>query len=252
LRKILIFKHVAHEVLGTLTPILREEGFRIRYINFDRTPDAAPSLDKYGGLVVFGGWMGVYEADRYPHIKVECKMIEAALKKDIPVLGICLGAQLVAHTLGAEVRKHSEKEVGWQNVELTEAGKSDPLLGHFKASEKLFQMHGDTFEIPKGAVHLAKSDACLGQAFRYGDKAYGMQFHLEVDQAMIDRFLLGPSNRQEVEAWGGKQAIERLEVETAQHMDKSIALSRETFKRFIQLFGQKERTALKSGHGKAQ
>ena len=140
MRRVIVFKHVAHEVLGTLNPLLREQGFRIRYVNFEREPGAQPSLEKYQGLVVFGGWMGVYEADRYPHIKVECQLIEAALKRDIPVLGICLGSQILAHVLGANVRKHEQKEVGWHEVELTNEGRSDPLLSPFGPRERVFQM----------------------------------------------------------------------------------------------------------------
>jgi GMP synthase (glutamine-hydrolysing) len=249
MRRVIIFKHVAHEVLGTLNPILREQGFRIRYVNFEREPEAKPTLEKYGGLVVFGGWMGVYEADRYPHIKVECQLIEQALKRDIPVLGICLGSQILAHVLGANVRKHEEKEVGWHEVELTEEGRTDALLSHFKPREMMFQMHGDTFDIPKGAVHLAKSKICAGQAFRYGSKAYGLQFHLEVDQAMIDRFLLVPQNREEVESWGGKEAIAKLESETAKHLAHSVELSRKTFLEYVRLFGLGERSQ-RMGHGK--
>jgi GMP synthase (glutamine-hydrolysing) len=252
MRRVIIFKHVAHEVLGTLNPLLREQGFRIRYVNFEREPEAVPSLDKYQGLVVFGGWMGVYEADRYPHIKVECELIETALKRDIPVLGICLGSQILAHVLGANVRKHEQKEVGWHDVELTEEGRKDPLLAHFAPRERMFQMHGDTFDIPRGAAHLAKSAICPGQAFRYGTKAYGLQFHLEVDQAMIDRFLLVPENRAEVEAFGGREAIAQLAVETGRHLARSVELSRRTFLEFVRLFGLGDRSPLtRSGRGRS-
>jgi GMP synthase (glutamine-hydrolysing) len=250
MRRVIIFKHVAHEVLGTLNPLLREQGFRVRYVNFEREPEAEPCLDKYQGLVVFGGWMGVYEADRYPHIKVECRLIEQALKRDIPILGICLGSQILAHVLGGNVRKHEEKEVGWRDVELTEEGRKDPLLAHFQPRERMFQMHGDTFDIPKGAVHLARSAICAGQAFRYGTKAYGLQFHLEVDQAMIDRFLTIPENRAEVEEFGGKSAIAEMEEETHRHLERSVELSRKTFLEYVKLFGLGEREP-RRGHGKA-
>ncbi len=251
MRRVIIFKHVAHEVLGTLNPILREQGFRIRYVNFEREPEARPSVEKYQGIVVFGGWMGVYEAERYPHIKVECQLIEQALKRGIPVLGICLGAQILAHVLGANVRKHEHKEVGWHNVQLTEDGRADPVIGHFRDTERLFQMHGDTFDLPQGAVLLAKSAVCPGQAFRYGEKAYGLQFHLEVDKAMIDRFLLVKENRQELELFGGKQAIAKMEDETGLHLPRSLELSRAAFLAFTRIFGLGERSTLtRSGHGK--
>lgn len=251
MKRVIVFKHIAHEVLGTLNLVLREQGFRLRYVNFEREPEAKPCLDRYQGLVIFGGWMGVYEADRYPHIKVECQLIEQALKRNLPVLGICLGSQILAHTLGAHVRKHEEKEVGWHDVHLTEEGKADPLLKHFAPTEKLFQMHGDTFDVPATAIHLARSSVCEGQAFRCGN-AYGLQFHLEVDAAMIARFLTVPQNRAEVEAFGGKQAIAKMEAETEHHLARSIELSRETFLAFARLFGSKERNprARPSGHGR--
>ena len=251
MRKIAIFKHVAHEILGTITPLLKEEAFRVRYVNFGREPDARPSLEKYQGLIVLGGWMGVYEADRYPHIKVECELIEEALKRGTPVLGICLGSQILAHTLGARVRKHTQVEAGWHKVELTAEGQADPLLRHFRPTEHVFQMHGDTFDLPSGAVHLARSEVCEGQAFRYGDKAYGLQFHLEVDRAMIERFLLVPENRSEVEAFAGKSAIATLEAETDRYLERSVELSEATFRKFIGLLGAPARSPLtRSQHGK--
>jgi GMP synthase (glutamine-hydrolysing) len=249
MRRVIIFKHVAGEVLGTLNPLLKEQRLNIRYVNFERYPSAEPSLDKYHGLVVFGGWMGVYEADRYRHLKVEMRLIEQALKRDIPVLGICLGSQILAHVLGAHVRKHEEKEVGWNDVHLTEEGKKDPLLGHFQPVEKVFQMHGDTFDVPAGAVHLASSQVCHGQAFRYGNKAYGLQFHLEVDHAMIERFLKVPKNREEVEAFAGKQAIEKMEKETEKYLPRSVDLSRQAFLQYVRLFGLGEAPP-RRGHGK--
>src|SRR5262249_19570043 len=133
MRKVLVFQHVAHEILGTLNPLLKRQGFRIRYVNFDRHPDAHPSIEKYDGLVVLGGNMGVYESETYQHIKVEAKLIEEALKKEIPVLGICLGSQILAHVLGSNVRKNMEKEIGWYDLEFTEPGRQDLLFNHFTA-----------------------------------------------------------------------------------------------------------------------
>lgn len=250
MRKVIVFKHVSQENLGSLKPVLGEEALRIRYVNFSREPDASPSMEKYQGLIVLGGWMGVYEADQYPHIKVECQLIEQALKKGIPVLGICLGAQILAHTLGARVRKHSEVEAGWREVRLTEAGKEDPLLGHFRESERIFQMHGDTFDIPSGAEHLAVSDACPSQAFRYGDKAYGLQFHLESNREMIGRFLHDPEKRARAEAFAGAQAISNIAPDTEKYLPRAHDLSQETFRRFIKLFGLPARSAARSTHGK--
>jgi GMP synthase (glutamine-hydrolysing) len=101
---------------GTLNPMLKRAGFRIRYVNFGRHPDAAPSLDGYDGLVVLGGPMSAYDDHRLPHLAVEMKLIECAMQRNLPVLGICLGAQLVARTLGARVYANHIKEIGWYDV----------------------------------------------------------------------------------------------------------------------------------------
>nr|BDT27539.1 type 1 glutamine amidotransferase [Bacteriovorax sp. HI3] len=241
MRKVLVFQHVAHTILGTLNPTLKSRGLNIRYVNFERTPDEQPSVQKYNGLIVLGGHMGVYEADKYRHIKVEMQLIEEALKKEIPILGICLGAQLLAHVLGAEVRKSAEKEIGWCDVNLTEEGTQDPLFSHFKKTEKIFQLHGDTFDIPRGATHLASSDICPGQAFKYGDKAYGIQFHLEADQAMIMRWLDNPRNQEEMFKTHSPFSAETIRTETEKYIAHSTDLSQKTFNNFINLFSLKER-----------
>jgi GMP synthase (glutamine-hydrolysing) len=251
MRRIVVFKHVAQENLGTMRPLLAERGFRVRYVNFDRDPHAVPSLSRANGLVILGGWMGVYEADRYPHLKVEYRLIEEALARKVPVLGICLGAQILAHVLGANVRKHTEREAGWREVELTEEGRAEPLLAAFRPRETIFQMHGDTFDIPAGATHLARSGVCPAQAFRYGESAYGLQFHLEVNQDMIDRFLRVPANRQELVELNGAAVVDEMEKGTALHLPRSEFLSRETFGRFLGLFGSAGRSPLtRSAHGK--
>lgn len=241
MRKVLVFQHVAHKILGTLNPTLKGSGLNMRYVNFERTPDEQPSVQKYNGLIILGGHMGVYEAEKYKHIKVEMQLIEEALKKDIPILGICLGAQLLAHVLGADVKKNHEKEIGWCDIDLTEDGLKDPLLSHFKPKEKIFQLHGDTFDIPKSAVHLAKSDVCHGQAFRYNDKVYGLQFHLEVDQPMIQRWLDNPRNYDEMFSTHQNFSKEQISSETQEFLPHSMDLSRQTFEKFIGLFSLKQR-----------
>jgi GMP synthase (glutamine-hydrolysing) len=242
--KVLVFQHVAHEILGTLNPSLKEKGLSIRYVNFDRNPDESPSVEKYHGLIVLGGHMGVYEADQYTHIKVEMKLIEQALQKGIPVLGICLGAQILAHVLGSQVRKSTEKEIGWYDIHLTEAALKDSLFSHFKKTEKIFQLHGDTFDIPDSATALASSQICPGQAFKYGEKAYGLQFHLEVDKAMIHRWLTNPRNQTEIDESGGKFNAETIQRETDLYIQHSMDLSRKTFQKFLELFPDKEKRTL--------
>jgi len=245
--RLLVCQHVPHEILGTLNPLLKSAGFRIRYVNFGRHPDAAPSLEGYQGLVVLGGPMSVNETPEHAHLTTEMRLIETALEKDLPVLGICLGAQLVAKTLGAEVYRNDEKEIGWYDVAPTANAAGDPLVGHFDRSEKIFQWHGDTFNLPAGAVHLAASRRCEQQAFRYGENVYALQFHLEVDEPMIERWLNVPENVDEIRRLGGNIDANVIRRETQTNIHKLKALSDRTFGEFIKLFGfEKTRRSLAS------
>ena len=241
MRKVLVFQHVANRLLGTLNPTLKERKLKIRYINYERTPNERPTVERYNGLIILGGHMGVYEADQYQHIKVELKAIEDALKKNIPVLGICLGSQLIAEVLGSPVRKHSVKEIGWYDVHFNQSALNDSLFNHFNPTEKIFQIHGDTFDIPKTAVHLAETSSCFSQAYKYGENVYGLQFHLEVDEAMIYRWLEQESNIRDIESFGGEFTIEKIKSETALNIHRSMQLSLQTFSKFVDLFPMKKR-----------
>ena len=117
------------------------------------------------------------------------KLIEDAMQRNLPVLGICLGAQLIAKTLGADVYPNKQTEIGWYDLHIAPQATQGSILKSLGQTEKVFQWHGDTFDIPASTVHLAASPLCVNQAFRYGEKVYGLQFHLEVDEAMILRWL---------------------------------------------------------------
>jgi len=237
MKKLLVLQHVAHELLGTLNPLLKRAGFRIRYVNFARHPDAEPSLDGYDGLIVLGGPMSVNDANRLSHLTTELKLIEEAMRRDIPVLGICLGAQLIANTLGAAVYRNPEKEIGWYDVSPTDHASSDPLLMELQKTEKIFQWHGETFDIPKSTSHLAFSPLCANQAFRYGTKVYGFQFHMEVDAPMIHRWLKVVDNRIEVSNLHGAEHIDFIYSETPRHIGRLGEISDRVFGAFIDLFG---------------
>ena len=232
--KLLVFQHVAYEILGTLDPLLRRHGFRIKYVNFGRAGTATPSVDGYHGLVVLGGPMNVDQVDEYPHLADEVQIVQRAIERGMPVLGICLGAQLIAKALGAPVRRNPEKEIGWYHVRPTDEARGDPLLGHLGEEEKIFQWHGDTFDLPGGAVHLASSDRCANQAFRFGDRVYGLQFHLEVDDAIVKRWLGLPALIDEVREMG--HDTDRIFEDTDRYIARSRALSDRVFRAFIDLF----------------
>jgi GMP synthase (glutamine-hydrolysing) len=244
MRKILVCQHVGYEILGTLNPLFKEHGFRIRYVNFGRFPEMTPGVAGYDGMILLGGPMNVDQMEKYPHLAHEIRMIEEGLQREIPILGICLGAQLIAKALGAEVGRNREKEIGWYDLSLTPEGKTDPVFQHFHNPEKVFQWHGDTFTIPRGAVCLATSSTCANQAFRYGDKVYGLQFHLEVDQPMIERWLQVPNHQREMEGLVGKIVPEKIQEETGCHIGRLEDLSEKTFTEFIKLFGVQKKYRL--------
>lgn len=242
--KLLVCQHVPYEPLGTLNPLLKDAGFRLRYVNFGRHPEAQPSLDGYGGVVILGGPMNVDDVANHPHLRTELRLIEDALRAGVPILGICLGAQLIARALGAVVRPNDEKEIGWFDVALTEEAAGDRLLSPFGATERVFQWHGDTFETPRGGVRLAHSETCANQAFRYGDNVYGLQFHLEVDERMIERWLRVEAMQREIEPLGGDAHAERIRNETPVHIGRLKSLSDATFGEFVRLFGPRRRRLL--------
>lgn len=231
--KVLVFQHVASEPLGTLDPLLRRRGHRIRYVNFHRNPGAKPNMDRYQGLIVLGGPMMPDQQDRYPHLATEMRCIEQALAQGKPVLGICLGAQLLAHTLGAPIAAGREWEIGWYPLEPTEHASADPVFSRLARPRPVFQWHGYTFGLPAGAVHLARSERCEYQAFRYGEQAYGFQFHLELDERLINRWLNLPSLLAELAESGVPHDADAIRRQTHELIDDSVALSHEIFGAFL-------------------
>ncbi len=245
--KVLVFQHVPFEPLGTLDPLLKEHGFRIRYVNFSRDPGQRPRLDGYDALIVLGGPMNVDETGAYPNLATEVELIREALERGRHVLGICLGAQLLAKALGGAVVANGDHEIGWHEVRVTAEGAADPVLSALDAPSPLFHWHGDRFELPPGASHLAESDLCGNQAFRHGDLALGLQFHLEVDQPLIERWLTVPVNRRLLERLQGRVDPQVVRRQTPSLIDALQAQSRRVFGRWIGQFGPpRRRVALPS------
>lgn len=239
--RILVLQHVAAEPLGTLDPLIRARGHRIRYVNFERDPEARPSLDGYQGLIVLGGPMNVEDHRRRPHLLTEMHLIEQALAHDKPVLGICLGSQLLAHVLGAPVRRHRQSEIGWYQLKTTTAGRRDAVLAPLGESSPVFQWHSYTFDIPDSAEHLAMTASCENQAFRYGAKAYGLQFHLEVDERLVSRWLSLPAYRQELIAAQLGHGPDEVEQLTLQQAARMKTLAEPVFDNFLDLIGRPQR-----------
>jgi GMP synthase (glutamine-hydrolysing) len=237
MRKLLVLQHVPSEPMGVLDPLLRAAGFRIRYVNFARDPFAQVDVTRYAGLVVLGGPMNVDQADHYPHLMHEIDVIRAALAREIPTLGICLGAQLLAAALGAHVHPNAVREIGWYPLTLAQSASSDPLFRHLDGVTPVFQWHAYTFTEPRDTVHLASTASCANQAFRYRDFAYGLQFHLEVDAALVHRWLQHSQLRHELEPLGGEAHAREVEAQTTVHLQRSQACAAALFSAFIDRIG---------------
>lgn len=188
-KPVLCVRNDRYDNLGIAPTALTESGVAVERLD-GFAPDVRwPGLDAIGGLVVFGGEMNVDELAAHPYLLRERELMAKAVADGVPVLGICLGAQLLARALGARVRRAPARELGFKPVRLTAAGSADPLLATFGQSPWVFQWHEDTFDLPEGAELLATGDAVVNQAFRYGNRAWGVQFHFEVNQEGIDTWL---------------------------------------------------------------
>lgn len=180
-----VLQHVAVEGPGRISEALDRAGHDWHVVAlYEGQP--VPMIDGLDGLVVMGGPMGVGDTDRYPHLADERTLLRACLDADVPVLGVCLGSQLLAATLGSDVRPGEAIELGWHDVTLTADGRHDPVLGRMPRRFAPLHWHGDVFDLPPGATALAGSELTAVQAFRYGRTTYGMLFHLEAHQAQVE------------------------------------------------------------------
>lgn len=186
--RFLVLQHIGCEGPGELGNFMQTAGVPFDIVKLDHGEIIADLL-QYQALLVMGGPMNVYEENKYPFLKEEDALIKEAVKLNMPFLGICLGAQLLAKALGARVRANYTKEVGFMNVYLTDYAREDRIFHNLGKSLPVFQWHGDTFEMPEGAVRLATAPTCQNQAFRHGN-LYGLQFHLEVTPDMVKEWTL--------------------------------------------------------------
>ncbi|MGC1454186.1 MAG: type 1 glutamine amidotransferase [Nitrospirota bacterium] len=185
---VLIIKNVFSEGPGTIADYLKAEKLSSTICDLS-IGDTVPDPDSFTHLIIMGGPMAVYEMHRYSYLVEEARLIDAAIKANKHVLGVCLGAQMVAHVLGAKVYPGQKKEIGWYEVALTPDGMSDPLMAALAMPDRnaaqVFQWHGDTFDSPHDTRWLASSDLFPNQAFRYADRVYALQFHIEVTPAIV-------------------------------------------------------------------
>ena len=194
--KVQVFQHVPFEGLGCMEPWFAARGHRLSYVRF--FAGEVPAGADADWIIVMGGPMGVHDEAEFPWLKTEKAALRAALDRGTAALGVCLGAQLMANVLGAEVKPNGCKEIGWFPVGLSEPARSSWLGRVFPERFTPFHWHGDTFGIPAGAVPLGASSACANQGFLWQERALGLQFHPEVTQASLESL---------IQACGGELSI---------------------------------------------
>ena len=218
---ILILRHEPFEHLGRFASILEEHQVKYQYHDLGD----AWSPENHSALIIMGGPMSAN--DNLAGLKEELAVIEMMLRADKPLLGICLGSQLIAKALGARVFRNPELEIGWEPVWLTDAAKEDPVFGGLESPETFFHWHGETFDLPAGAECLAYSEKCEHQAYRYGQRVYGIQFHPEVTSEMIADWCQQPVNCGDVRT---------LEAPIDPHLHDPQDASRKILESWLKLF----------------
>jgi len=182
---ILFIKNIDIEGPDTLGPYFEQQGYRTHVIDLSAGGVLPSTLEGVEAVIVLGGPMNVYEEDRFPYLREEDRFIRKVLQEDIPYLGICLGSQLLAKAAGARVGKSPSREIGFDAVRLTDAGRADPLFAGLPEQFDVFQWHEDMFDVPDRGILLSSSSLCPHQAVRVGENAYGLQFHVEITDKSI-------------------------------------------------------------------
>ncbi len=227
---VLCLQHVAQEPPGAVAEAVRDAGLPLEVVRIDRGEAVPRAAEGLAGLVVMGGPMGVPQVDRTPHLQEEKRLVESALALEIPVLGICLGSQLLAAALGARVERGPRLELGWLPVSLEPAARADPLLGALPPEIVALHWHGDVFDLPRGATSLARSSLTPCQAFRLG-RAWGILFHLEADAAQVEA--MAGAFPEDLEEAGVSE--DQLRAGARQHLAAARRLGRGVFDRWAGL-----------------
>jgi GMP synthase (glutamine-hydrolysing) len=231
MRPVLLIGHDDWETFGVAPGTLEEE--RVPWIgHLSHTGRPLPDLSEISGLVIYGGVMNVDMTGKYPFLEAERRHVRAAVRAGIPYLGICLGGQMLARALDHVVYSAGVREIGFNALHPSTEAADDPLFSVFADGDPVFHWHEDTFDLPEGATLLATGDEVTTQAFRYGERAWGTQFHFEVDRAEIDLWLKIAGD-DEVLSWG--KTSEEIRAEADRFIDAHEARARTLFRRFWEL-----------------
>ena len=240
---VLVLQHIACEPPGVYEDVLVERGAAIHRVEVDEG-DPLPDWREFDAIVAMGGPMSVNDEKTLPWLRAEKALIGEAVRADVPFFGACLGVQLLAVSLGAEVFPGPAPEVGILPVVLTEAAITDPVFADLPRELFTLQWHGDTFSLPEGAVLLASSPAYANQAFRWDRRAYGVQFHLEVSREMAEEWARVPAYADALERVLGPGSSTALVDELGTRADELLAHGRRMFERWFDLWASEQRTSV--------
>jgi GMP synthase (glutamine-hydrolysing) len=232
--RVLVLQHIACEPPGAFGDVLRERGAEVVAVELDEG-EGLPDWRGFDRIVAMGGPMSVNDDTALPWLAAEKRLIAEAVRAGKPFWGTCLGVQLLASSLGARVYAGSRQEIGLMPVQLTEAARSDPLFSDLPATLLTFQWHGDTFDIPEGGVRLATSELFPNQAFRWGGRAYGVQFHLEVSPELARSWAGVPEYRDGLERTLGPGALDHVVSELDRNRRALSDAGRTLFERWLDL-----------------
>jgi GMP synthase (glutamine-hydrolysing) len=220
---LVVVQHEPGEGPGSLSPFL-EDALIVRTFAGEPVPDECDAL------VILGGGMGANEQDRLPHLRDEIRLLRRCVEQERPVLGICLGSQLLAAALGGQVGPAPAKEIGFYRVRLTLQAREDRLFGSAPESFVAFHWHGDAFTLPRGAVPLASSTLTPLQAFRFGESAWGIQFHLETDEDVFAAMMTG-----EAELRDAGVDADHLRAQVSRELPRLRSVAKDVFARWAKL-----------------
>jgi GMP synthase (glutamine-hydrolysing) len=235
MKRVLVAQHAWEDPPGTLGEMMQERNILFDTVKVEEAP--LPDLDQYDAFIILGGPQHAGDDHIHPYLVQEKALIRKAVVRDIPYLGVCLGGQLLAHAMDAPVYRNAQVEIGFYEVQLTQEGKNDPLFQGLPDYQQVFHWHADTFELPAGAMLLATGDNNIKQAFRFGRRAYGLQYHIELTVEMFDTWMHFHPHRQEAIEVLGRESYESIEQQRSMRYPTYREHTRILFENFLAIGG---------------